>query len=235
MTAELTFPPLLSGVPASGAENPFDKACALAALGCDAGTVVYNVSANHVAAAIVFAPEVGLDDAMVMLPLCGVGLQNALGALAPPEVALHLEWQGGIRVNGARCGRFHVAAAEVEGETSPDWLVVGWDMPLMMTLNPGENPDVTALYEEGCADLDPGRLVESWARHTLVWINRWSDEGNRPLHAEWLGLVPDVGEEVDVLGRRGTFVGTDERFGLLLRQGGKTDVIALRALLGETA
>jgi biotin-(acetyl-CoA carboxylase) ligase len=112
--------------------------------------------------------------------------------------------------------------------------VVGWDIPLMMTLDPGENPDVTALYEEGCADLDPGDLVESWARHTLVWINRWTDEGNRPLHAEWLGLVPDVGEEVEVLGRRGTFVGTDERFGLLLREGSKTDVLALRALLGET-
>lgn len=234
MTKELSFPPLLSGVPASGAEDPFDKACALAALGCDAGTVVYNVSANHVSAAIVFAPEVGLDDAMAMLPLCGVGLQNALGALAPPEVGVHLEWAGGIRVNGARCGRFRVAAAEVTGNDAPDWLVVGWDIPLMMTLDPGENPDVTALYEEGCADLDPGDLVESWARHTLVWINRWTDEGNRPLHAEWLGLVPDVGEEVEVLGRRGTFVGTDERFGLLLREGSKTDVLALRALLGET-
>jgi biotin-(acetyl-CoA carboxylase) ligase len=127
-----------------------------------------------------------------------------------------------------------VAAAEVAGNDAPDWLVVGWDIPLMMTLDPGENPDVTALYEEGCADLDPGDLVESWARHTLVWINRWTDEGNRPLHAEWLGLVPDVGEEVEVLGRRGTFVGTDERFGLLLREGSKTDVLALRALLGET-
>lgn len=234
MTKELSFPPLLSGVPASGAEDPFDKACALAALGCDAGTVVYNVSANHVSAAIVFAPEVGLDDAMAMLPLCGVGLQNALGALAPPEVGVHLEWAGGIRVNGARCGRFRVAAAEVAEGDAPDWLVVGWDIPLMMTLDPGENPNVTALYEEGCADLDPGDLVESWARHTLVWINRWTDEGNRPLHAEWLGLVPDVGEEVDVLGRRGTFVGTDDRFGLLLREGSKTDVLALRALLGET-
>ena len=234
MTKELSFPPLLSGVPASGAEVPFDKACALAALGCDAGTVVYNVSANHVSAAIVFAPEVGLDEAVAMLPLRGLGLQNALGALAPPEVGVHLEWAGGIRVNGARCGRFRVAAAEVAGNDAPDWLVVGWDIPLMMTLDPGENPDVTALYEEGCADLDPGDLVESWARHTLVWINRWTDEGNRPLHAEWLGLVPDVGEEVEVLGRRGTFVGTDERFGLLLREGSKTDVLALRALLGET-
>ncbi len=231
---ELTFPPLLSGVAVHGPEDPFEKACALAALGCDAGTVVYNLSANNVAAAIVFAPEVGREDAMAMLPLCGVGLQNALGALAPPEVAVHLAWDGGIRVNGADCGRFRVAAADSQSDDAPDWLVVGWTIPLMMTLDPGENPGITALYEEGCADVDAGQLVESWARHALVWINRWTEAGNRPLHAEWLGLVPDVGEDIRILGRSGTFVGTDDRFGMLLREGTKTNVIALSALLGDT-
>ena len=61
-------------------------------------------------AAMVMAPEVPLEDAMAMLPTCGVGFQNALGALAPPEVAVHLEWAGGLRINGASCGRMRVAA-----------------------------------------------------------------------------------------------------------------------------
>ena len=59
-------------------------------LGCDAGLVVHNISPDTLRAAIVFAPEVTLEEAIVMLPTCGIGFQNALGALAPPAVAVHL-------------------------------------------------------------------------------------------------------------------------------------------------
>ncbi|MYK31615.1 MAG: hypothetical protein F4051_07810, partial [Boseongicola sp. SB0670_bin_30] len=108
---EAVLPPMMSGLAVSGAIDPFVTACAKASLGCDAGLVVYNVSLDRIGSALVFAPEVPLGKAMAMLPLCGVGLQNSLGALAPPEVAVHLGWSGEVRVNGARCGRFRVAAS----------------------------------------------------------------------------------------------------------------------------
>ena len=37
-------------------------------------------------------------------------LSECSGALAPPEVAVHLLWSGGILINGARCGKFRVSA-----------------------------------------------------------------------------------------------------------------------------
>lgn len=228
-----TFPPLLSGEDA-GAEDPVDRASALAALGCDAGTVVFSLQADRLRAALVFAPEVPLEEAMAMLPLCGVGLQNALGALGPAELAVHLGWDGGIFVNGASCGRLRVRASAADPAAVPDWLVVGIELPLVQTeVDPGVRPDVTALYDEGCADLDPVRLLESWARHTLVWINRWSGEGARPLHAEWMGLARGVGEPVEIAGRSGTFLGVDERFGLLLRTGTGTELIPLSSQLED--
>ena len=95
MSEELTFPPLMWGEAATDAA--LDHAARRAALGCDAGLVSYILGADRVEAALVFAPEVPLSQAMTMLPLCGVGFQNALGALAPPEVAVHLDWDGGIR------------------------------------------------------------------------------------------------------------------------------------------
>ena len=82
-----SFPPLFSGLAISGQINPFEKARAEATRGCDAGLVVYNLAANTLEAAIVFAPDVTLEEAIAVLPLCGIGFQNALGALAPPEVA----------------------------------------------------------------------------------------------------------------------------------------------------
>ena len=106
-----SFPPLFSGLAVESQVDPFDKACAEAARGCDAGLVVHDLGANTLRAALVFAPDVQLADAMAMLPLCGVGFQNALGALGPPEVAVHLEWAGGLRINGANCGTLRVAAS----------------------------------------------------------------------------------------------------------------------------
>lgn len=226
------FPPLLSGHAVTGAIAPFDKARAMATLGCDAGTVVHNITVDRLAAALVLAPEVPLARAMAMLPACGLGFQNALGALAPPEVAVHLDWAGGIRVNGARCGRLRAAAGARDPAALPGWLVIGLEIPLLaLTDRPGETPDATALYEEGCAEVDPATLLEAWTRHTLVWINRWEDEGPRRLHAEWRGLAWKMGEQITQGPLTGTWLGVDEDFGMLLRDRETTHLIPLTTVL----
>lgn len=229
-----TFPPLMSGHAVSGAIDPFDAACAKAAMGCDAGLIVYNLAADRMGAALVFAPEVPMARAMAMLPLCAVGFQNALGALAPPEVAVHLEWDGAVRINGARCGRFRAAASTMAADEVPDWLVVGFELPLVPeSEETGETPDQTALFEEGCAEVDPVRLLESWSRHTLNWIARWESEGNAPLHAEWRGLAHGIGEPASHGSIGGVFLGVDEDFGMLLRDQEDTHLVPMTRLLED--
>jgi BirA family transcriptional regulator, biotin operon repressor / biotin---[acetyl-CoA-carboxylase] ligase len=231
---EVSFPPLMSGHEVSGGEDPFQTACMKAAIGCDAGLVVYNLSSDNLRAAMVFAPEILLQDAIAMLPVCGLGFQNALGALAPPEVAVHLDWDGGLRINGAKCGRLRVAASTNSDSENPDWLVVALELPLWPTDdNPGKSPDETALYAEGCADVKAPALLESWARHTLNWITRWEDEGVKPVHAEWRGLAHGIGEDTVRADKTGTFLGVDEKFGMLLRSGGLTHLIPLSTILEE--
>lgn len=229
-TAELQFPPLMSGEACAG--DAFETACQRAILGCDAGLICYRLGASAVEAALVFAPEVPLQQAMSMLPLCGIGFQNALGALAPPEVAVHLDWTGGILVNGAACGRFRVMASDADPKAEPEWLVVGFSLPLWpKDDNPGDSPDETALYSEGCADVQAPALLEAWARHTLSWITRWEEEGTRPLHAEWRGLAHGIGEPTEQGAFHGTFLGVDEDFGMLLRDDTETHLIPLSSLL----
>ena len=232
-----SFPPLFRGLEVSGDIDPFSKACAMASLGCDAGTIAYNIRADRLAAAVVFAPEVDLESAMAMLPACGVGFQNALGALAPPEVSVHLDWSGGIYVNGAACGRLDAAASTGEPGEIPDWLSVGFSVPLIPEDKeaPGASPGQTSLFEEGCVEVSPAGLLESWSKHTLVWINRWTDDGPEALHREWRGLARGLGEDVEIdwQGGRacGVFVGIDEKFGMLLRTGKATRLIPLSSLL----
>ncbi|MEM9576659.1 MAG: DUF4444 domain-containing protein [Pseudomonadota bacterium] len=232
--SSLTFPPLFTGM-ASAGEDPFALACRSAQEGCDAGLVIYDLRPDVLRAAMVFAPEVSLREAAIMLPVCGVGFQNALGALAPPEVSVHLEWGGNIRLNGAVAGTMKMAAMPRGLEDVPDWLVIGLELALWHGSDEtGLTPDVTALFSEGCADVEAPALLEAWVRHSLVWINRWLDEGPRPLHREWSGLVHGLKEQAAQGQHSGTFVGVDENFGMILQADNNTTIIPLTDLLTET-
>ena len=197
--------------------------------------MVHDLGANLLRAALVFAPDVELVDAMAMLPLCGVGFQNALGALGPPEVAVHLEWAGGLRINGASCGTLRVAASSSNPKAEPDWMVIGLELPLWPeTDTPGDIPEQTALYAEGCADVNAMELLESWVKHTLVGINTWTEDGVKALHKDWRGLSHGIGEDITMNEISGTFLGVDEQFGMLIRAADTTHLIPLTYLLEGT-
>lgn len=229
------FPPLFTGQDAAGAE-PFALACAAAHKGCDAGLVIYDLAPDQLRAAIVFAPDVVLSRAAQMLPVCGIGLQNALGVLAPPEVGVHLGWDGAIYVNGGRCGMLRMAAPGAS-DAEPDWLVIDMSLTLWpSTQETGLTPDDTALYAEGCAGVDAVTLLEAWVRHTLVGINAWAEgDGTAQLHREWIGLAQGLEGTVTAAGRTGTYVGLDENLGLLLNIDAKTVLIPLTETLTRPA
>lgn len=223
--------------------DPFAKACAEASIGCDAGLITYRFDHENLLAAMVFAPEVALEKALPVRIACELGLHDALGALAPPELAVHLAWDGRVAVNGAGCGRFRIAASSEDPLATPDWLVVGLEIPLQPAPakeDPGETPWATSLVEEGCGQIGAVHLLEAWARHSLVWINSLTDwgAGLRHLHRGWRGLCQEIGTKVDFQlgGRRyhGIFMGVDENFGMLLRSTSGTTVVPMSALLEKS-
>ena len=220
------FPPLFTGQDAQGGD-PFAMAIATADVGCDAGLVIFDLAADRLRAAIVFAPDLTLADAAVILPICGVGLQNAIGALGPPEVSVHFGWDGTVYVNGGRCGVLRIAASGTP-DVEPDWLVIDLTLSLWPESDEtGLQPDQTALYAEGCAEIDAISLLEAWVRHTLVGINTWSDSGTAQIHREWQGLAHGLEGEVTAGNLTGTYVGLDDRLGLLLKIDDTTTLIPL--------
>ena len=80
---------------------------------------------SRISAAILLAPETALAQAISVSFAVSLGFNDALGALAPPEVGLHLVWPDGFRVNGALCGALRAVASTGETTTEPDWLVIG--------------------------------------------------------------------------------------------------------------
>lgn len=232
-----SFPPLFTGEAVSGTTDPFDKACTQALIGCDAGLLVHNVTPDQLRAAIVFAPETALEPSMSAFAACGVGFQNALGALAPPEVAVHLGWQGQIYINGGLAGRLRMAASDPDPAGVPDWLVIGLEIDLLppKDVEAGDTPNQTSLIMEGCGDVSPIKILESWSRYTLVWINEVETDGIRPLHELWRGLLKDIGNDIsltlDQETLSGTFLGVDETFGMLLRSASDTRLLSLTKCL----
>lgn len=228
-----SFPPLLKGQPAAPGQDPMAKAVAAAALGADPGLVVWAPRADRMEAAMVLAPEVPLAEAMSGVFAIALGLGDALGALAPPEVAVHYDWPGGIRVNGGTCGRLRAAASTADPAAEPDWLVVGVSIDLLPENDePGRTPERTCLHMEGCGEITALGLIESWSRHSLVWLNTWVDEGFRPLHQAWRGRAWLIGER---LADGGTFMGLDEQGGQLVRRpDGTTELRPLTCLLAAT-
>ena len=237
MTERPVFPPLLKGL-AAGPANPVPIAIAQAERGVEAGLLVWSQTEERLRAALVLAPDTPLEQAMAGLVACAVGMQNALGVLAPPETALHIDWTGDLLLNGAHVGGLRAIAPDTQPQDVPLWMVVTLDLTVSLpdSLEPGQTPDWTALDQEGCGDVEPIALLESWARHSLLWLNEVEEpQGRAKLYREWKGLVWKLGQDVTVRLPKavlsGTFLGVDENFGMILKTGAKTELVPLTRLL----
>jgi len=226
------FPPLLKGERVPMHVDPFVKAMTQAIAGIDSGTIFWSENIETLKAALVLAPETKLADALQTLYVAQIGLAEALGALAPPEVPVQFVWPDRIKINGAFCGRFRMAAESIDPESEPNWLILGFELPFVMQTSgdPGEHPDETALYEEGCVEVSPTALLESWSRHTLVWLNRYLADGFAPIHEAWRGRCIGLGDHV-TYPRDGVFAGIDDQGNQLLRDGPMTTVVRLSDFL----
>jgi len=232
-----SLPPLFRGEATE--KDPLGVAIARARTGTDPGLIVHRIDPAHLSAALVLAPEAPLEAAMAMVFAASNGFADAFGALAPSEIAAQFDWPGGFRINGAQCGGLRAAASTRDPGAEPDWLVIALDIPFRAEAGqePGAAPERTTLVEEGCADLEPQRLLESWSRHMLVWIHEWLENGMPRLHAQWRARAFALGREVAVpLGDEtlaGRFVGLDDEGGMLLDAETGTRCLPLTLMLEE--
>ena len=197
-----TFPPLMRGERV--AASPFAQAIRRAKDGADPGLVVWRGGAA-LDAAVLLAPEVPLARALEMVPAAMVALRDALGAIGPSEMPVHLDWPATVRVNGGRCGRLRAAAPTGDAAAEPDWLVVGLSLAFAAPPDGGRRPDETGLHAEGAGDLAPEAILESWTRHLMHRIAEWEERGPRVLHDEWTAAA----------WKSEGWVGLDEGFGAI--------------------
>lgn len=191
LAPELGLPPPYRLVTLREAGDAFRHAQKIAAKE-GAGTLVWVRRYDLVEFAVVLEPDEPLAVARrtIYAGLCA--LADALAAHAPPETLISFEWPDAIFVEGGLVGGVQLAWAESEETAVPDWLVFGAMLRTagMPAEEPGMRPNSAALEDEGFDDLGPGRLIGSFARHFMVHIDAWQQDGFRRVMESYLPRLP---------------------------------------------
>ena len=97
------LPPLLTPIAVAEGQDVLAKALSSATT-AEVGTVLYSEAVNVMDVAIVLGPEVPLRQSGQMLYALMIGVGDAIGALAPPEVVVTYQLPGYILLNRGRAG-----------------------------------------------------------------------------------------------------------------------------------
>jgi biotin-(acetyl-CoA carboxylase) ligase len=175
-----------------------------------AGTLVYVGRFDLAEFAVVLEPDEPLRTARRAFYAGMNALGDALLAHAPPEKPISIDWPDALRVDGGLVGGGRLAWPEgADEEAVPDWLVFGGMIrTVSMTGEAGLHPLETALDEEGFEEHGASALIESFARHLMVAIDAWQQDGFRAVMKEYLarlsaekGARRDIDENGDLVVR----------------------------------
>jgi len=234
----LDLPPPFRLVTLREVGDAFAHACGIAAQE-GAGTLVHVGRFDLAEFAVVLEPEEPLRTARRTLYAGMCALADALAVHAPPEKPINVDWPDSIRVDGGLVGGARLGWP-VEGNEAepPPWMVFG-AMIRTVTMaenEPGLRPLESALDEEGFDDVGSGRLVESFARHLMVAIDAWQEQGFAALAKNYLARLSPPSSSSPASGRgkgAGLRRDLDENGDLLVRRMGK--IVERRALTDALA
>src|SRR5439155_5694862 len=151
---ELALPPPFSAVPLREVGDAFAHAISIAAEQ-GAVTLVYVGRFDLAEFAVVLEPDEPLAKARRAFYAGMAALADALAAHAQPETSIAIDWPGSLLVNRGLVGGGRLAWPQGVGENeTPPWLVFGGMIRTVSVTGtePGLNPLVTALEEEGFTD-----------------------------------------------------------------------------------
>jgi len=189
---ELNLPPPFAQIRLRELGDAFAHATSIAAEN-GAGTLVYVGRFDLAEFAVVLEPEEPLAQARRGFHACMAALTDALIAHAEPETHVVIGWPDSILVNGGLVGGGRMTWPKDCAETQvPDWLVFGAMIrtATLVDVEPGLNPHITNLAEEGFGEFTPDRLMESFARNLMVGLDAWQESGFNAVAKNYLERLP---------------------------------------------
>jgi biotin-(acetyl-CoA carboxylase) ligase len=177
VAAELILPPPYQAVRLREFGDAFAHAVTLAPQR-GAGTLVYVGRFDVAEFAVVLEPTDPLAKGRRVFYAGMAALADAIAAAAPPETAIHIEWPDALYINWALVGGGRLAwPAQTDVGNVPEWLVFGATIRTASNtgVDPGLTPDLTALDEEGFAEISSNNIIEGFARNLMLLLSDWHE------------------------------------------------------------
>lgn len=189
------------------ASDAFETACQAARDDAEDGFMLMVERGDRCEAALVLRPLDPIQPALTLAYVALLGLHDGFAALAPAETPAGIGWPDRLMVNAACVGGVrveHGPLVEKEGMSDvPDWLVIGIAVQMVGAEDddaPGLELAYTNLQEEGCGEITVPRLVESFARHMLHWLDRWQEDGIEPVRRAMMNELDDKALKIEANG-----------------------------------
>lgn len=201
------------------ASDAFETACQAARDGAEDGFMLIVERGDRCEAALVLRPLDPIQPALTLAYVALLGLHDGFAALAPAETPAGIGWPDRLLVNAACVGGVrveHGPLVEKEGMSDvPDWLVIGIAVQMAGAEDdedPGLELAYTNLQEEGCGEITVPRLIESFARHMLHWLDRWQEDGIEPVRRAMMNELDDKALKIEASGDAWLDNGTTKTF-----------------------
>ena len=187
---DLDLPPPFRALALREVGDAFAHATQIAAH-AGAGTLVHVGRFDLAEFAVVLEPEEPLRTARRALYAGLTALADALAVHAPAEKPISFDWPDAIRIDGGLIGGARLAwSGGADENTPPPWLVFGAMIRtvVMSEQEMGLHPFAAALDAEGF-DVGSDRLLEGFARHLMIVVDTWQQDGFTEVARSYLSRV----------------------------------------------
>ncbi|WP_420420006.1 biotin/lipoate--protein ligase family protein [Pacificispira sp.] len=209
--ADLTLPPLLTPMGfAPDADLPNEALYRARRGRIDPGTVCYSERPDQLDAILMLAPDTPLGHAIQVIYPMSLAGNDALGAIMPPGVAVHMAWPDRFLVNGALAGGVALYCEQDDLTAEPDWMLARIRIDIMgapHNPDPGRRVDRTSLYEEGAGDASAPALLQAYCRHFMNWLDRWQRGGLDAVAPAWMERAGGREEDLTFPAEQGLITG----------------------------
>jgi BirA family biotin operon repressor/biotin-[acetyl-CoA-carboxylase] ligase len=199
----------------------------LARAGTDDGTLVWappkaeaEGADTNLTFALALYPESDVSAASQLVYVLALGLADALGVVVSPGNEVFFEWPDKVLLNSGRVATITLDYPAPAEDGHLEWVILGSTVHIAGATS-GTIVDTAVLRDEGWPEATATELLPHVARHFLLWVNRWLDDGFEPIRNAWLRRTVSVETDVEVplSGSRvaGKFLDIDEDGRMVLR------------------
>lgn len=189
----------------------------------------WRCSAGGLYAGLVLRPEEPPRVAAQLALVAAVALGSAIAEHVAPPAELHYRWPNDVLLNQAKVASVQMEQGAFEAD-SGRWLVLGLYANVASAPD-GPDFDAAALQVEGACEATASQLLVSFARHFLVAVDRWVNEGFASVRKAWLHRAHGIGDEVSVVAaghtHSGRMLDLADDGALLLGRGGAVERLTI--------